>query len=129
MDTDRAQSDDGWLEQALKADAQGAAYVADDGFTAGVMARLPQPATLPAWRRPVVALLWLIAGGAVVALLPDLFYTPLPEPRRAVRRATAHLVEPRRRAAVAQWHHLERAGLRDAGRVGPLLGKAVEGSA
>ena len=75
MDTDRAQSDDGWLEQALKADAQGAAYVADDGFTASVMARLPRPATLPAWRRPVLALLWLIAGGATVVLLPDLFYS------------------------------------------------------
>jgi hypothetical protein len=75
MDTDRAQSDDGWLEQALKADAQGTAYVADDAFTAGVMARLPHSATLPAWRRPVLALLWLIAGGAVVALVPDLFYT------------------------------------------------------
>ncbi len=75
MDTDRAPSDDGWLEQALKADAQGAAYVADDGFTASVMARLPRPATLPAWRRPVLAVLWLIAGGAVLALLPDLFYS------------------------------------------------------
>ena len=88
MDMDRAQSDDGWLEQALKADAQGAAYVADDGFTASVMARLPQPATLPAWRRPVVALLWLIAGGAVVALAARPVLQPLPEPRRAVRRAT-----------------------------------------
>ena len=76
MDTDRADTEDGWLEQALKADAQAhaAAYVADDGFTAKVLARLPAPAVLPAWRRPVVALLWLIAGGAVVALLPDLFY-------------------------------------------------------
>jgi hypothetical protein len=76
MDTDRADTDDGWLEQALKADAQAhaAAYVADDGFTAKVMARLPAPVVLPAWRRPVVALLWLVAGGAVVALLPDLFY-------------------------------------------------------
>ena len=75
MDTDRAQSGDGWLEQALKADAQGAAYVADDGFTASVMARLPRAATLPAWRRPVLVLLWLIAAAAVVALVPDLFYT------------------------------------------------------
>jgi hypothetical protein len=76
MDTDRADTDDGWLEQALKADAQAhaAAYVADDGFTAKVLSRLPAAAVLPAWRRPVVALLWLIAGGAVVALLPDLFY-------------------------------------------------------
>ena len=31
-------------------------------------------ATLPAWRRPVLALLWLIAGGAIAVALPDLFY-------------------------------------------------------
>jgi hypothetical protein len=76
MDTDRVASDDGWLEQALRADAQSHAdaYVADEGFTAKVLAQLPRPAALPAWRRPVVALLWLIAGGAVVVLLPDLFY-------------------------------------------------------
>ena len=76
MDTDRADTDDGWLEQALKADAQAhaAAYVADDGFTAKVVARLPAPAVLPAWRRPVVLVLWLVAAVAAVALLPDLFY-------------------------------------------------------
>ena len=76
LDTKHANADDGWLEQALKADAreQAAAYIADDGFTAAVMARLPAPATLPAWRRPVLALLWLIAGGAVAVALPDLFY-------------------------------------------------------
>jgi hypothetical protein len=76
MDSDRVDTDDGWLEQALRADAQAhaAAYVADDGFTAKVMGRLPAPAVLPAWRRPVVLLLWLVAGGAAVALLPDLFY-------------------------------------------------------
>jgi hypothetical protein len=76
MNTDRADTDDSWLEQALKtgARADAAAYVADDGFTAKVLARLPAPALLPAWRRPVVVLLWLVAGGAVVALLPDLFY-------------------------------------------------------
>ena len=76
MDTSHADADTGWLEQALKADARehAAAYLADDGFTAAVMARLPAPATLPAWRRPVLALLWLIAGAAVAAALPELFY-------------------------------------------------------
>jgi len=76
MDTNHADADNGWLEQALRADARehAAAYLADDGFTAVVMARLPAPATLPAWRRPVLAMLWLIAGGAVAAALPDLFY-------------------------------------------------------
>jgi len=74
MDAD--DTDDGWLEQALVADARehAAGYVADDGFTAAVMARLPAPVTLPAWRRPVVVLLWLIAGGAVATALPDLLY-------------------------------------------------------
>jgi hypothetical protein len=76
MDTTHADADNGWLEQALKADARehAATYIADDGFTAAVMARLPAPATLPAWRRPVLAMLWLIAGGAVAGALPDLFY-------------------------------------------------------
>jgi hypothetical protein len=76
MDTKYADADNGWLELALKADARehAAAYIADEGFTAAGMARLPAPATLPAWRRPVLALLWLIAGGAVAVALPDLFY-------------------------------------------------------
>ncbi len=76
MQTNHADADNGWLEQVLKADARehASAYVADDGFTAAVMARLPAPATLPAWRRPVLAMLWLIAGGAVAVALPDLFY-------------------------------------------------------
>ncbi len=72
MVKNHADADDGWLEQALEADARehAAAYVTDDGFTAKVMARLPAPATLPAWRRPVLALLWLIAGSAVAVALP-----------------------------------------------------------
>ena len=72
---DRTQGSDDWLEGVLRADARDqAAYLADDGFTAGVLARLPQVAALPAWRRPVVALLWLIAGSAVAVALPGLFY-------------------------------------------------------
>jgi hypothetical protein len=65
-----------WLERALKADAEeyAASYIADDGFTSGVMARLPPPAALPAWRGPVLALLWLIAAAGIVVVLPDLFY-------------------------------------------------------
>jgi len=76
METDRTQRGDDWLEQALRADARehAAAYLADDGFTAGVLARLPQVAALPSWRRPGVALLWLIAGGADAVALPGLFY-------------------------------------------------------
>ena len=55
------------LEQA--AQEHRAAYVADDGFSARVISRLPAAPTLPAWRRPVIVLLWLLAGvGAFVSL-------------------------------------------------------------
>jgi hypothetical protein len=75
METDRTQRGDDWLEAALAADARDhAAYLADDGFAASVLAQLPHVAALPAWRRPVVALLWLITGGAVAVALPGLFY-------------------------------------------------------
>ena len=75
MDTNHADAED-WLERALKADARehAAAYVSDDGFTAKVMSRLPAPATLPAWRRPILALLWLVVAGAIAMALPELFY-------------------------------------------------------
>ena len=68
-------SNDDWLEQTLRADGvEHSAHIADDGFTARVLERLPQPAALPAWRRPVVALLWLVLAGAILAALPGLFY-------------------------------------------------------
>jgi ferric-dicitrate binding protein FerR (iron transport regulator) len=75
METDRTQTNDDWFERALAADAaeQAAAYLADDGFTAQVLTRLPQPATLPAWRRPVVVLLWLAVAVAGVLALPAWF--------------------------------------------------------
>jgi hypothetical protein len=66
---------DDWLDDMLR-DAgreHRADYVADDGFTQRVMAQLPEPATLPAWRRPIVALLWVLAAGAVMFSLPELF--------------------------------------------------------
>ena len=66
---------DDWLDDMLR-DAgreHRANYVADDGFTQRVMARLPEPATVPAWRRPAVALLWVLAIGAVTFSLPGLF--------------------------------------------------------
>ena len=66
---------DDWLDDMLR-DAgreHRADYVADDGFTQRVMARLPEPATVPAWRRPAVALLWVLAIGAVTFSLPGLF--------------------------------------------------------
>jgi hypothetical protein len=68
-------ADDDWLDDMLR-DAgreHRADYVADDGFTQRVMAQLPEPATLPAWRRPIVALLWVLAIGAAMVSLPELF--------------------------------------------------------
>ena len=63
-----------WLDDVLRADAaEHAAYIADDGFTARVLERLPHPVALPAWRRPFVALLWAIVAIAVIAALPIWF--------------------------------------------------------
>jgi hypothetical protein len=66
---------DDWLDDMLRDAGRDhrADYVADDGFTQRVMAQLPEPATLPAWRRPIVALLWVLAAGAVMFSLPELF--------------------------------------------------------
>ncbi|MFO1317804.1 MAG: hypothetical protein U1F58_19580 [Burkholderiales bacterium] len=63
---------DDWLERMLAADgaAHRDAYVADDGFTARVMAGLPAPATLPAWRRPVVVALWSVAATGIAVAMP-----------------------------------------------------------
>jgi hypothetical protein len=64
-----------WPEQALRADGaeHRSNYIGDDGFAGRVMARLPQPATLPAWRRPAIALLWLCVAAAAVLGVPGLF--------------------------------------------------------
>jgi hypothetical protein len=64
-----------WLDAALEAAGQEhrASYVADDGFTARVLDRLPAAPTLPAWRRPVIALLWLLAGAGALVALPGAF--------------------------------------------------------
>jgi len=69
LSTDSA---DDWLEAALRAEGRDhrAEYVADDGFTGQLMAKLPAPVpvALPAWRKRAVATLWTMAGiGAVVA--------------------------------------------------------------
>ncbi len=67
--------DDDWIERVLRDDARGHAqdYLPDDGFTARVMHELPPPATLPAWRKSAVALLWTVAGAAAIAVFPDAF--------------------------------------------------------
>jgi hypothetical protein len=67
------QGADDWLDAALRADGREhrSGYIADDAFTARVMAALPAPvgAALPAWRRRAVFALWTAAGvGAALAL-------------------------------------------------------------
>jgi len=68
----RTGADDDWLDAALSADGREhrAAYLDDAGFTARVMAALPAPAALPAWRKPAVALLWAAAGVGIAVALP-----------------------------------------------------------
>ena len=64
-----------WLDQALRAEGEAhrTDYVADGGFAASVMARLPAAVAAPAWRRPAVALLWLGAGMVALMAAPGLF--------------------------------------------------------
>jgi len=64
-----------WLEQALLAEGleHRAQNLPDDGFTARVMLALPRAATLPAWRKPVVALLWIMAALAAAVAIPGAF--------------------------------------------------------
>ncbi|MFO1323177.1 MAG: hypothetical protein U1F15_03840 [Burkholderiales bacterium] len=65
---------DDWLERLLGDDAAARrdAYLADDGFTARVMASLPPPAssTIPAWRKPAVAVLWGVAAAGLAVAMP-----------------------------------------------------------
>ena len=68
----RTDAGDDWLDSLLLADGREhrAAYVDDDGFTARLMAALPAPATLPAWRKPALAVLWAAAGVGIAVALP-----------------------------------------------------------
>ncbi|MEP7183823.1 MAG: hypothetical protein ABI886_16715 [Betaproteobacteria bacterium] len=61
-----------WIDVALRADGvvHKSDYVDDDGFTARVMSALPAPATLPAWRRPALAVLWGLAAVGIAFALP-----------------------------------------------------------
>src|SRR3979409_196805 len=66
---------DDWIERSLVEAGRdhSAEYIDDDGFTASGASRLPAPLALPSWRRPVVALLWLLGGVLVAISLPGLF--------------------------------------------------------
>lgn len=66
-------SADDWLDGLLAADAaeHRAGYVADDGFAAQVMAKLPAPLlAVPAWRKPVLVALWAVALLALAVAMP-----------------------------------------------------------
>ena len=67
-----AHPQDDWLDAALRADVQThrAEYLDDSGFTARVMAALPAPVALPAWRRPALMVLWALAGLGIAFALP-----------------------------------------------------------
>lgn len=73
-----------WLDALLLAEAadERAGYIADDGFVAGVMQKLPAPVTAPAWRRPIVVALWLVAAAIIATMLPG---TVLDATREVVR--------------------------------------------
>jgi len=61
-----------WLDQLLAREASDHAgdYIADRGFTARVMQTLPAADALPAWRRPVIVALWLVAAALLAITLP-----------------------------------------------------------
>ena len=65
-------AEDDWLDAALRADGEAHRdlYLDDGGFTARIMASLPAPVALPAWRRPVLLVLWALAGLGLAFALP-----------------------------------------------------------
>lgn len=81
---------DDWLDAALRNDGarHRAGYLDDGGFTARVMAKLPPPAALPAWRKPALAALWGTAGLGIVLALPG----TAPDMVREIARVFLHPV-------------------------------------
>jgi hypothetical protein len=59
-----------WLDRLLAEDAPAHDYIDDAGFTANVMAALPAPVALPAWRKPAATALWAAAGLGLAFTLP-----------------------------------------------------------
>ena len=72
IDPAQSPATDDWLERELRDDAREHAdrYIADDGFTARVMTALPQPDTLPSWRKPALVALWAVAGAGIAFIAP-----------------------------------------------------------
>ena len=93
-----AQADD-WLDGVLRDAGREHRndYIADDGFTRNVMAKLPEGTTLPAWRRPVVAMLWVLAAAATISRCPAFLRTSFAGRWRCSRAiAWACAISPRR---------------------------------
>ena len=65
-----------WMDRMLRHDASFHAddYIDDAGFTARVLQTLPAIGELPAWRRPAVAALWVIAGLLLAVALPGVAF-------------------------------------------------------
>jgi hypothetical protein len=63
---------DDWVDALLARDAADHAgdYIADEGFSARVMRLLPAADLMPAWRRPAVIALWLVAAALLALNLP-----------------------------------------------------------
>ena len=63
---------DDWVDALLRTDAKAhdAEYLADEGFTARVMQAIPTPEALPAWRKPMLAVLWSVAAAGIAIALP-----------------------------------------------------------
>lgn len=60
-----------WIDGLLLRDSsQAADYIADSGFTVRVMEQLPAARALPAWRRPAIIALWLVAAALAAIALP-----------------------------------------------------------
>ena len=66
---------DDWLDKALRSEGREhrLAYIADDGFSAEVIGRLPKPVTVPAWRHVAVVVLWFCAAVAALLIVPGVF--------------------------------------------------------
>ena len=66
-----------WMDRLLRFDAaeHSGDYIDDAGFTARVMHKLPLvTSALPAWRRPAVAALWVVAGVLLAVALPGVAF-------------------------------------------------------
>ena len=69
--TDATRSDPpDWIDGLLLRESSQADYIADSGFTARVLGQLPAVRALPAWRRPAIMMLWLVAAALAAIALP-----------------------------------------------------------